>query len=100
VVTQRLRATIKRIDAVHPALGPHLTAAVRTGVYCSFRPEQLVTWTVDRPSPKNRTGEGIERYSAQFPHQFVGRAVRASGGWRRAARRSAPWPRGRAWWPS
>jgi hypothetical protein len=46
-VTQRLRATIKRIDAVHPPLGRHLDASVRTGVFCSYRPEQPVQWTLD-----------------------------------------------------
>jgi hypothetical protein len=46
-VTQRLRATIKRIDAVHPPLGRHLDTAVRTGVFCSYRPEQPVAWTLD-----------------------------------------------------
>ena len=41
----RIREAIKRIDAVHPALGRHLTYAVRTGIFCSYRPERPTTWT-------------------------------------------------------
>ncbi len=43
-VTQRVRATIRRIDAVHPRLGRHLRAAVRTGTFCSYTPEEPVRW--------------------------------------------------------
>ncbi|HET9611827.1 MAG TPA: hypothetical protein VFP06_19595 [Acidimicrobiales bacterium] len=43
-VTQRVRATIRRIDGVHPRLGRHLRAAVRTGTFCSYAPEEPVRW--------------------------------------------------------
>jgi predicted ATPase len=45
-VTQRIRATMRRIEAVHPRLGRHLRASVRTGVYCAYAPEEPVRWTV------------------------------------------------------
>jgi predicted ATPase len=43
-VTQRVRATIRRIETVEPRLGRHLQASVRTGTYCSYRPEEPVRW--------------------------------------------------------
>jgi predicted ATPase len=43
-VTQRIRSTIKRIDAVDPRLGRHLRASIRTGTYCSYAPEEPVSW--------------------------------------------------------
>jgi predicted ATPase len=43
-VTQRVRATIRRIDDVHPRLGRHLRASVRTGTFCSYLPEEPVHW--------------------------------------------------------
>jgi len=45
-VTHRIRATIRRLGEEHPELGRHLTASVTTGTYCSYRPEQDVTWTL------------------------------------------------------
>jgi hypothetical protein len=43
-VTHRLRATMRRIADVHPALGRHLHASVTTGIYCRYQPEQPVHW--------------------------------------------------------
>ena len=43
-VTARIRDTIRRLDAVQPPLGRHLSVAIRTGTYCSYRPEQAVIW--------------------------------------------------------
>jgi hypothetical protein len=43
-VTARVRDAIRRIDAVHPALGRHLANSVRTGAFCSYRPEQPTIW--------------------------------------------------------
>jgi predicted ATPase len=43
-VTQRIRTTIKKLGADHPELGRHLEASVRTGTYCSYRPERPVRW--------------------------------------------------------
>ncbi len=46
-VTYRVRAAIKKVNEVHPALGRHLTNAVRTGTWCAYRPERDIAWTVD-----------------------------------------------------
>jgi len=46
-VTYRLRAAIRRIADVHPDLGRHLENAVRTGTWCTYRPESDVRWDVD-----------------------------------------------------
>jgi hypothetical protein len=44
-VTHRIRSTIRKLGAVHPDLGRHLEASIRTGTYCSYRPERPTTWT-------------------------------------------------------
>jgi tetratricopeptide (TPR) repeat protein len=49
-VTARLRDAIRRIDAVHPPLGRHLTNSIRTGTYCSYQPEQPVVWRCEARS--------------------------------------------------
>ncbi|GAA4254244.1 hypothetical protein GCM10022255_058240 [Dactylosporangium darangshiense] len=36
--TTRIRDVLRRIEAVHPELGAHLRASVRTGALCSYRP--------------------------------------------------------------
>lgn len=43
-VSARIRDAIRRIGAVHPPLGRHLTGAVRTGTYCSYQPERPTAW--------------------------------------------------------
>jgi len=43
-VTHRIRASIRRIGELHPALGRRLDASVTTGTYCSYRPEHPVQW--------------------------------------------------------
>ena len=43
-VTLRIRDAIARIGLEHPELGRHLRASVRTGVFCSYQPEQPVDW--------------------------------------------------------
>jgi hypothetical protein len=43
-VTLRIRDAIARIGREHPELGRHLRASVRTGVFCSYQPEQPVDW--------------------------------------------------------
>jgi hypothetical protein len=45
-VTLRIKDAIKRIDKVHPELGRHLRASVRTGVFCSYAPERQVGWSL------------------------------------------------------
>jgi tetratricopeptide (TPR) repeat protein len=48
-VTHRLRAVIQRIARPHPGLGDHLAARVRTGTFCTYRPdpERAIHWTLD-----------------------------------------------------
>jgi len=47
-VTQRLRAAIRRIALQHAALAAHLSARVRTGRFCVYRPdaENPISWEV------------------------------------------------------
>ena len=47
-VTYRIRATVKRIADIHPELARHLDNAVRTGTWCSYRPDAEVAWAVQR----------------------------------------------------
>jgi hypothetical protein len=43
-VTARVRDSIRRLRGVHPELGTHLAEAVRTGITCSYRPTEPVSW--------------------------------------------------------
>lgn len=43
-VTQRIRAVLRRLDALHPALARHLRATVSTGTWCAYRPDTPVRW--------------------------------------------------------
>ena len=43
-VTQRIRAAVRRIEEVHPALGRHLRASLVTGTWCCYRPERPTRW--------------------------------------------------------
>ncbi len=43
----RIRAAIRHAGEAHPALARHLQNAVRTGTWCSYRPEAPVTWVID-----------------------------------------------------
>jgi TolB-like protein len=45
-VTWRIRNAIRKIEAVHPMLAKHLENSVRTGAFCSYRPEKPVEWRV------------------------------------------------------
>jgi hypothetical protein len=49
-VTQRIRATIKRLRIVHPVLAAHLEVSVQTGVYCQYRPERPTAWSTAGPA--------------------------------------------------
>jgi hypothetical protein len=42
----RVGTALKAIAEVHPALARHLRASVSTGRFCSYRPEDPVTWDV------------------------------------------------------
>jgi predicted ATPase len=50
-VTWRIRTALRRIDEANPQLGRHLKAAVRTGLWCSYAPEQPVGWQLRAPTP-------------------------------------------------
>jgi predicted ATPase len=43
-VTWRIRSALSKIEEAHPALGRHLRNSVRTGTFCSYRPERGVEW--------------------------------------------------------
>ena len=43
-VTWRIRNAIQKIEKAHPVLGKHLSASVRTGIFCSYVPEKPVKW--------------------------------------------------------
>ena len=43
-VSWRIRAAIRNVAQVHPELARHLQNAVRTGTWCSYRPETAVSW--------------------------------------------------------
>jgi hypothetical protein len=43
----RVRAALRHAAEMHPELGRHLKHAVRTGTWCSYRPETPVRWDVD-----------------------------------------------------
>ncbi|HSO18099.1 MAG TPA: adenylate/guanylate cyclase domain-containing protein, partial [Desulfosarcina sp.] len=43
-VTWRIRSAIRKIQAVHPALGKHLSHAIHTGTFCSYAPEKEQVW--------------------------------------------------------
>jgi hypothetical protein len=48
-VTWRIRAAIRSVTAVDGETGAHLSAAVRTGTWCAYRPEPPITWQVEGP---------------------------------------------------
>ena len=43
-VTERVRASIRRIAEAHPALGEHLQRSVNTGTFCSYTPDRPIRW--------------------------------------------------------
>ena len=45
-VTWRIRNAIKKISTAHPALGHHLTHAIRTGNFCAYTPEKDQVWNL------------------------------------------------------
>jgi pimeloyl-ACP methyl ester carboxylesterase len=45
-VSRRLRRDLSRVARAHPRLGRHLAASIRTGVFCSYQPEQAIVWSV------------------------------------------------------
>jgi len=45
-VTMRVKTALKTIGEVHPGLARHLKASVSTGRFCSYQPEDPVTWSM------------------------------------------------------
>ncbi|MEW6154872.1 MAG: AAA family ATPase [Actinomycetota bacterium] len=45
-VRARVRYAIARVSCEHPGLGRHLEGSVRTGRFCSYRPDRPVRWEV------------------------------------------------------
>jgi hypothetical protein len=43
-VTWRIRSAVRKMLAVHPALGRHFENSIRTGTYCSYAPEKELDW--------------------------------------------------------
>ena len=43
-VTWRIRNAIQKIEKAHPMLGKHLSASIRTGIFCSYAPEKSAKW--------------------------------------------------------
>lgn len=43
-VAWRIRDSLRKIDVVHPALARHLRNSIRTGIFCSYQPEQPLDW--------------------------------------------------------
>jgi pimeloyl-ACP methyl ester carboxylesterase len=43
-VTARIRDAMARIVAVHPDLGAHLRASIRTGTTCAYEPARRIEW--------------------------------------------------------
>ena len=43
-VTMRIKAAIDRITTHHPPLGKHLSNSIRTGVFCTYSPEENRDW--------------------------------------------------------
>jgi len=48
-VTWRIRHAIRKIEAAHPELGRHLANSLRTGTFCTDRPERPVAWQLAPP---------------------------------------------------
>jgi hypothetical protein len=49
-VTKAVRATLKRVGEIDPALGEELATTIRTGTFCCYEPDRHrpVAWEVDR----------------------------------------------------
>jgi len=49
LVTKRIRAAVKKIQAFHPSLGHHLSTCIKTGGHCVYvpDPERPPAWTTE-----------------------------------------------------
>lgn len=48
--TYRIRAAIKAVGEQHPTLQRHLASSVKTGTWCSYRPEHARQWRIEAGS--------------------------------------------------
>jgi hypothetical protein len=46
-VSWRIRYALRRIEGVHEPLARHLANSLRTGTFCSYRPERPVAWRLE-----------------------------------------------------
>jgi hypothetical protein len=58
MVTQRIKAALRKIAEASPALGRHLANAIHTGLFCSYQPPDPTSLT-----SAHRTGTGERRRS-------------------------------------
>jgi tetratricopeptide (TPR) repeat protein len=51
MVTQRIKATLRKVDESHPRLGRHLRRCIKTGALCAYMPDpdHLITWSLSVP---------------------------------------------------
>lgn len=45
-VTWRIRSSIKKMETIHPDLATHLSKSIKTGNYCSYKPEIEADWSL------------------------------------------------------
>ncbi|QGY43071.1 hypothetical protein GM418_05170 [Maribellus comscasis] len=45
-VTWRIRSAINKIEKVHSPLSKHLSKSIKTGTFCSYKPENLIDWDI------------------------------------------------------
>lgn len=45
-VTWRIRSAIKKLAIAHPSLGNHLSKSIKTGTFCSYKPELQLHWVL------------------------------------------------------
>jgi hypothetical protein len=43
-----VKASIDRVEELHPALGRHFRVSVRTGFWCTYSPERPTAWLIKR----------------------------------------------------
>ena len=46
MVTQRIKAALRKIAESNEALGRHLGNSIRTGTFCSYEAADLVSWKI------------------------------------------------------
>lgn len=43
-VTWRIRSSIKNMEKIHPLLAKHFSKSIKTGIFCSYKPEFPIDW--------------------------------------------------------